>query len=57
MNSAKLQDTRLIYRNLWCLFTLIMKYKKKWEKIPFKSVKNNKITSNNLNQRGERPIH
>ena len=37
MNSARQQDTRLIYRNLLRFFTLIVKYQKeKVKKNPFK---------------------
>ena len=38
MNSAKLQDTRLIYRNMLHFYTLIMNYQKEkvFLKIPFK---------------------
>ena len=37
MNSVKLQNTKLIYRNLLCLYTLTMNYQKKKarKKIPF----------------------
>ena len=39
MNSVKLQDTSLIYRNLLLFYTLIMNYQKEKaekKKIPFK---------------------
>ena len=42
MNSVKLQDTRLTYRNLWLFYILIMNYQKEQAKkkqtnlIPFK---------------------
>ena len=35
MNSVKLQDTKLIYRNLVCFYTLEIIRKRNQEKIPF----------------------
>ena len=32
MNSVKLQDTKLIYRNLLCFYTLTMNYQKEIKK-------------------------
>ena len=60
MNSAKFQDTRLIYRNLLHFFTLTINYPK--EKVKKKKnlvqnhIKKNKIPRNKLNQGGKRPI-
>ena len=34
MNSAKLQGTKLIYRNLWCLYTQLI-IRKRNKKMPF----------------------
>ena len=45
MNSARLQDTRLIYRNLLHFSTLIMKYEKVF-KIPFKILSKRKKVIN-----------
>ena len=59
MNSVKLQDTRLTYRNLLLFYTLIMNYQKEnLRKQPhLHSHQENKIPRNKLNQGGERPIH
>ena len=54
MNSARFQDTRLIYRNLWHFYTLMNNQKGKQEKIPFKiTSKRIKIPRYEFNQ-GER---
>ena len=52
MNSSRLQDTRLVYRNLLHLCTLIIKYQKeKVKKIPFKTEsKKNKISGIKLSK-------
>ena len=57
MNSVKLQDTKLIYRNLLFSYTLMTIRKRKQENNPiYNCVKKNKIPRNKLNQGGERPI-
>ena len=60
MNSAKLQDIRLIYRNLLFFYTLIMNYQKEKVKKTKTHVKSHqkriKYFRNKLNQGGERPI-
>ena len=59
MNSVRLQDSRLIYRNPLYFYASIMKYQK--EKVEKKNlfknhIKKGKIPRNKLNQGGERPI-
>ena len=58
MNSTKLQDTKLIYENLSCFYTLMMKYQKETvKKNPVENhIKKNKIPRNKLKQESERPI-
>ena len=52
VNSVNLQDTRLIYRNLF-LFYILMNYRREIKgKIPCNHIKKNKILVNKLNKRG-----
>ena len=59
MNSAKLQDTRLIYINLLHFYTLIIKYQKKIKEIIPSNIplKKNETPRNKLIQGDERPVH
>ena len=56
MSSVKLQDIKLIYRNLLCFYTLTTNYQK--EKLRKQSlyncIKKNKIPRNKSNQGDER---
>ena len=58
MNSVRLQDTRLIYRNLLHFYILIMNYQKEKAKKKNSHLKlcQKKIPRNKLNQGGERTI-
>ena len=59
MNSVKLQDTKLIYRNLLCFCTLkVSERESKKKKIYLKlHPEKKKNPRNKLNQGGEIPIH
>lgn len=59
MNSVKLQNTKLIYKNLLHFCTLIMNYQKEKSRKQFHydHIKNNKIPRNKFNKGGERSAH
>ena len=54
----ELQDTKLIYRNLWCFYILSKAIRKtNEEKNPiYKCIKNNKIPRDKSNQGSKRPV-
>ena len=55
MNSVKLQDTKLVCRNMLHFYTLITNYQKEIKKtIPFMLA--SKIPRNKFNQGGERHV-
>ena len=55
MNSVKLQDITLTYKNLNNFYTLTMSFMRNKEIDPiYNSIKNNKILRNKFNQGGER---
>ena len=55
MNLAKLQDKKLIHRNLLCFYTVIMNYQKAIlrNNLIYICTKKNKIHQNKSNQRGK----
>ena len=58
MNSAKKQDTKIIFRSWLHFYTPIMKYQKaKLRNNPiYKCIKKNETPGNKCNQGGKRPV-
>ena len=56
MNSIKLQDTKLIYRNVWPFYTVKTNYQKEKNTIPF-IIASKRKKRNVFDQGGEKPKH